>query len=161
MKLIGIILIFLSVSFVGFEIGSKYISELKGIKRAEILLKNIILCIESENMTLKEIFENDIVLYDKNTEEFIFELNRYERKKVAQKAIESGFCNNKSAVLVLEEAFSVLGKFSSEDQIREIGFCRNRLNDIYKQNEPIIKSRIKLARISGILAGSFISILFL
>ena len=58
MKLIGIILIFLSVSFVGYEIGNKYISELKGIKRAEILLKNIILCLENENMTLKEIGES-------------------------------------------------------------------------------------------------------
>ena len=161
MKLIGIILIFLSVSFVGYEIGNKYISELKGIKRAEILLKNIILCLENENMTLKEIFENELVLFDKKTEEFICELNRHERKNVAQNAIESGFCNNKSAALVLGEAFSVLGRYSSDDQIREISFCRNRLNDILKQNEPIIKSKIKLARISGILAGSLISILFL
>ncbi|MBE6899218.1 MAG: hypothetical protein E7479_00920 [Ruminococcaceae bacterium] len=160
MKFFGIVLIFISVSLIGFEIGNKYLSELGGIKRAEIFLKNIILCLESENLTLTEIFENCKKSGDKKTEDFIFLLFKNGMSDIEQNAAESGFCTNKSALSVLQETFFVLGKYSSENQIREISFCRNRLNDLYAQNEVLLKSKSKLIRISGILAGAFISILF-
>ena len=161
MKILGIFFVLFSVSFAGFEIGNKYLSELSGIKRAEIFLKNIILCLENENMTLTEIFENSVILYDKKTEDFIFELHKYGTSEITEKAVKTGFCSNKSAVSVLEEVFAVLGKYSAEKQIREISFCRNKLNDLYNNNENLFKSKSKLAKISGILTGAFLSIILI
>lgn len=161
MRILGILFILFSVSFTGFEIGNRYLSELNGIKRAERFLKNIILCLENENMTLREIFENSVILCDGKTKEFVSELNKNGKSDICEKALKTGFCKNKTAALVLEEVFSVLGKYSSEKQIREISFCRNKLNNLYNQNEDILRSKSKLAKISGILAGAFFAIILI
>ena len=57
MKILGIIFLFLSVSFFGFYIAEKYISEIKDLKRVDLFIKNILFGLESENMTVNEIFE--------------------------------------------------------------------------------------------------------
>ena len=57
MKILGILFLFFSISFMGFYIAEKYLSEIRDLKRTEFLIKNILLGLESENMTVYEIFE--------------------------------------------------------------------------------------------------------
>lgn len=160
MKLAGIVFLFFSVSLFGFEIGNRYISLLKDIERAEVFLKNIMLCLENENMTVGEIFENCGNFCDKKTNDFVSALQSRESETVSETALKCGFCKNKAVFPVLEETFSVLGKYSAAEQIREIGFCRNKLKNIFKEHENLLRSKAKLSRYSGVLAGAFLSILF-
>ena len=57
MKLFGLLLLFSSAMLSGFWISSGFLSDLKDISRIENFIKNIILCLKKENMTLIKIFE--------------------------------------------------------------------------------------------------------
>ena len=75
MKIIGIVLLFSSITFFGFYISEKYISITKDIKRADFLIRNILLGLESENMTVCEIFEFAKNSGDKKTRIFLDSLS--------------------------------------------------------------------------------------
>ena len=62
---------------------------------------------------------------------------------------------------ILKEAFSVIGRYSAEDQISEIEFCRKKLNEIYLKNENEFRSKSKLSKSFGVLAGAFLIIIFI
>ncbi|MBQ3501723.1 MAG: stage III sporulation protein AB [Oscillospiraceae bacterium] len=159
MKIAGLLFLFCSVSALGFEIGSRYISMLKDAKRAELFIKNIILCLENENMTLGEIFENCGKTCDEKTGKFIFSLSERNTKDIGKTALECGFCRNIDVIPALEEAFFVLGKYSAAEQIRELTFCRSRISNIILEHEKPLLLKAKLSGYSGVLAGAFLSIL--
>ena len=159
MKLAGILFLFCFISSIGFEIGSGYISLIKDIERVELFLKNIILCLENENMTVGEIFENCYASGDEKTKLFIISVQNNNFEKASKSAFECGFCNNIEVFPILDEVFAVLGKYSAAEQIRELGFCRNKLKNIHHENKKTLCSKARLSRYSGVLAGAFISIL--
>ncbi len=161
MKILGLLMVLVSACGIGFYIGEKYISQLKGVKKAEKLVGNIILGLQSERLTLSEIFENIAVSGDLSTQSFIENLSFNNLSTVSKTAEESGFCCDKEAILILNEAFSVLGKYSAEEQIKELLFSREKLKRLYEKNEEDIKNKAKLSRCSGALAGVFIFIVLI
>ena len=161
MKFIGIFLIFFSFSLFGFSLGNKYLSMLKDMKRAEIFIKNIILFIKNENLTVEEIFENCISCGDKETKKFLSELRDSHDGNISFLAEKSGFSKNKTVNLLLEEVFYVLGKYSSEEQIKEFEFCRSKIKNLFEKEEKDFTDRAKLCRNLGILSGLFVSIMII
>lgn len=161
MKIIGILFLFISILFFGFYLSEKYISILNDIKRADRLLKNIILGLESENLTVKEIFEFSKKSGDEKTLCFLNSISPKDFCKITKKSVETGFCKDKAVNSYLEEAFFVLGKYTAYEQIREINICRNKINDYYKKEEKTIYEKAKLSGYSGIFAGILAVILFI
>lgn len=161
MKTLGLLLLFGSTSFSGFLIANNFVSYLKDIKRIEDFIKNIILCLKKENMTLMKIFETCSNLSDSKTKDFIKTISPKDFDKIHFMAKESGFCKNKSALLILQEAFSVLGKYSLSEQISELEFCRKKANELYSKSEKDLLSKAKIFKSSGILAGTFLVIIFI
>ena len=159
MKLIGIALIFSSATAVGFFISDKYLSMLKGIKRADILLKNIILGLQNERQTLSQIFENASACGDEKTKQFIAIIKIRDLENIGKSASECGFCSNSTANSILSEAFFVLGKYSAEEQIKELSFCRSKLQALFEKSEETLYMKAKLSRYSGVLAGAFFAII--
>ena len=161
MKILGLLLLFGSASFSGFLIANNFVSYLKDVKRVEDFIKNIILCLKKENMTLMKIFETCSNLSDSKTKDFIKSISPKDFDKIHFMAKESGFCKNKSALLILQEAFSVLGKYSLSEQISELEFCRKKASELYSKSEKDLLSKAKIFKSSGILAGTFLVIIFI
>lgn len=161
MKLFGICFILFSFSAIGFFFGNGYISMLKDMKRAELLVKNIILFLKNENMTVSEIFENCINFGDRETKLFLSELQKNRCSDISFLAEKSGFSKNKTVNFLLEEIFFVLGKYSTEEQIRELEFCRSKIINLFEKEESDFKAKAKLFKSMGILSGIFISILII
>ena len=151
--MLGIILVIVSFSTLGFYLADKKLSVLKSIKRMDKLLEIIILSLESERMTLEEIFENNSFYNDKSTSDFLSKLSPSDFSNVSNIALECGFCTNKTALSILDEVFFVLGKYSSDEQIKEISFCRNKLNSFFEKINDEILSKAKLLKYSGFFAG--------
>lgn len=161
MKLAGLIFLFCSASLCGFFTGNRYINMLKDISRAENLLKNIVLCLKKEKMTVYEILENCSLLCDSKTKMFLSKLSPKTFYDADFLSNENKFCSEKNVNYILKEAFSVIGRYSAEDQISEIEFCRKKLNEIYLKNENEFRSKSKLSRSFGVLAGAFLIIIFI
>lgn len=161
MKVLGILMVFLSFTFAGFCISENYISKLKDIKRIDYLLKNIVLRIKNDSMTINEIFEEISKSSDEKTKKFISVINPESFDNLVADSENSLFCRNKSANIILKEAFSVLGRYSASEQEKEIELCRNRLRNLYEKSEENILSKAKLSKTSGILFGVFAAIIFL
>lgn len=161
MKLLGITMIFVAASATGFFAGERYLSVLKEIKRAESLIGSIILGLQSERMTLSEIFENAVFSGDEKTKLFTESLSFQSLDDASKIAEKCGFCKDKATNLILGEAFSVLGKYSAGEQINELEFCRNKLRALYEKSEEPFSMKAKLSRYSGILAGTFFVIILL
>ncbi len=153
MKAAGLLFIMAAISLSGFIISEKYLSPLKENKRAEELLKNIILGIKRENLALPEIFENILSGCDKETKAFILTFDFRNIDKIDIYTKKSNFCKDETTVTVLKKAFSVLGKYSASEQIAEIENCIDQLKLFYEKNEKDILSKSKLSKSFGILTG--------
>ncbi len=161
MKLVGLVAVLIAAGAAGFYAGDKYLSVLKGIKRTDRLISQIILGLQSEHQTLGEIFENASENGDLSTKNFLQNIsvsNLAEGAKIAKKC---DFCRDKTAIAILSEAFGILGKYSAEQQIEELNFCRNKLRALYENSEEQILAKAKLSRCFGILAGAFIFIMLI
>lgn len=161
MKLIGTAMIITACSCVGMLLSKEYISVLKGIERAEKLIKNISACLENENMSIPEIFEYISVLGDDKTNEFIENIRIGNMDNTSETAEQCGFCTDDEAKNILSEAFSVLGKSSASEQIKELDFCRNRLKSIRESKAEEIISKAKFARRIGFTAGVFAAVVLI
>ncbi|MBR3962908.1 MAG: stage III sporulation protein AB [Oscillospiraceae bacterium] len=161
MKIFGLALLFSAFLYSGFFIGSRYISALKEIERSGNLLKNIIFCLKKENMTVSKIFETCSLESDGETKNFILSLSPKNFDNIEILSAKTNFCKVKSANRILQEAFSVLGKYSADEQLSEIEFCRKKLINLYEKSEEPFKSKAKLFRYFGILAGAFFVIIFI
>ncbi|MBQ7874841.1 MAG: hypothetical protein IJ306_06780 [Oscillospiraceae bacterium] len=160
MKLFGITMIFAAAAAAGFLAEEKYLSMLKGIKRAENLMVNFILGLKSERLTLSEIFENAVSSGDEKTKRFIMNIPLQKLEDAPEISEKCGFCNDRTANSILGEAFCMLGKYSADEQISELEFCRNRFRSLYEKNEEPYKMKAKLSRYAGILSGIFFAIIF-
>ena len=161
MKTIGIILIFLSVFSFGIFFYIKNISVLKSIKRAEEFLGVILFGIKSERMTVSEILLNAEENADYITKRFLKSIEPKSLKNAVKTAEECGFSRSKKVSEILDSAFSVLGKYSYDDQIKEIGFCREKLIKLYENAEENLKTKAKLAAYSGFFGGILAIIMFI
>ena len=161
MKTAGLFFIIFSFSATGFYLSSRCLSILEDIKRAEIFIKNIILFLKNENMTVDEIFKNCIEFGDSKTKNFLNEVKKNNFKNIAYLSEKNNFSKNRTVNLILEEIFLILGKYPAEEQIKEFEFSRLKLQDLLKKEEPDLVSKSKLCKNSGILLGFLISILFI
>ena len=161
MKAAGILFVFLSFTFAGFYYYIKNISVLKSIKRAEDFLSTVLLCLKDEQMTVSEILLTAKENSDFETDIFLKSIEPYNLKNAAKMAEKCGFSKSKAITEILNKVFSVLGKYSNEEQIKEISFCREKLNNLYKKTEEETKQRAKLSAYSGLLGGFLAVILLL
>lgn len=161
MKLLGIMFVFVSVFSIGLVFSKRQLSVLKGIERAEKHLGNILLDIKNEHLTTAEIFNKICTEEDFETKEFFSLISPEKLNDTSKIAYQCGFIKNKTAADIFGEAFSVLGKYSVEDQEKEIEFCRNKLNFLYKKSEDEIKTRAKLIAYSGFFGGILAAILLI
>ena len=161
MKYIGIAILFSAFSFLGFSEAKKCILAIESIKRAEFLLKNIVFCLKKERMTVNKIFENCICECDEKTKAFLESFSFRNSQNIDFIAQKSEFCLLPEVNSVLQEAFSVLGKYSAEHQISEIEFCRKKIGNIYEKREKDFLSKAKLFRYSGILSGLFFAVMLI
>lgn len=153
MKTAGLFLLFLSVCSAGFLISNDYILILKEARRTEELLKNFLIGIRSENISLSEIFEKISDSCDSKTKEFIKNLNYKDFQKIDSYILKSGFCKNRTIINILSKAFSILGRYSASEQISEIESCIALVQAFYEKNEDEILSKSKLFKSFGILMG--------
>ncbi len=161
MKYLGLVFLFLSTASMGFFVSNHYICRLKEIRRSEILLKNIILCLKKENTTVPLIFKNCSDICDNETAKFLSEILPDNFSNINALAVKNGFCSNKITNIILQEAFSVLGRYPTNEQITEIEFCRKKMNEFYSKNEEKFISQAKLSRSFGILLGAFFVIILI
>ena len=161
MKLCGILFLFISISSLGFFISEKYISKLKDIQRVDLFIKNVLLGLENENMTINEIFEFIEKSCDDKTKNFLYSSSPENFKKISEIAYTSDFCKDKTVILILDEVFYVLGKYSAAEQIKEINFCRNKVISYSQKKENSFLEKAKLSRCSGVLAGILAAIMFI
>ena len=161
MKLIGLAIIFIAAAYGGFYIGDKYRFVLNGIKRAENLLGTIVFGIQNERVPLSELFNNIASNGDKQTNEFMRNIELRHLDKAQIIAEQCGFCNDKTAIAILSEAFSILGKYSAAEQIKELEYCRNKLRAHYEKIREPFLIKIKLSRYSGIFTGILLSIILI
>ena len=161
MKILGLIIIFTVLTILGFSKAKDCISSLEDMKRAEFLLKNIVFCLKKENMPVNRIFDSCILECDGKTKDFLLSVSLKNLNNIGIISEKTGFCSDKKVNSVLEEVFSVLGKYSAEHQITEIEFCRKKISGIYEKSEKDFLSKAKLFRYSGVLAGLFFVILLI
>ena len=161
MKSLGIVILFSSFTFLGFSEAKKCILALESIKRTEFLLKNIVFCLKKENMAVNKIFENCICECDEKTKLFLESFSFRSSQSIDFIARKSEFCLLSEVNSVLQEAFSVLGKYPAEHQISEIEFCRKKIGNIYEKREKDFLSKAKLFRYSGVLAGLFFTVMLI
>ena len=161
MKTAGLILIFSALASTGFYFSEKYLSLLNDIKRTENFVKNLLLGIKSEHMTIYEIFNEINRMGDKKTKKFLTELSPEKFEKISEYSEKCGFSKNETANSILEEAFFVLGKYSASEQETELEFCRNKLKTLYEKSESDFRSKAKLSKSFGILSGIFAVIVFI
>lgn len=158
MKIFGAFFILISAFFTGNFIGEIYIKKLDGMKRAEALTKKIILALRKENMTVPEIFDlagTD----DMKTKIFLNKITENRFSDIEKTSLECGFCTDNNTNLLLSDVFSVLGKYSADEQIKELEFCRERISEIIRKSEEPFKSKAKLYKQAGIIFGFFILII--
>lgn len=161
MKAVGIIFIITSFSAFGFYKSQKQLSVLKGIERAEKFLKNVLICLNTEHMTVKEIIENIAKTSDDKTKRFVLCLNDHDLTNSMKTSDLCDFCPSKEAVYIISEAFSVLGKYSLDEQTHEIENCIEKLKNIYRNKEDETKKKAEFSKISGILCGFFAAVLLI
>lgn len=161
MKIAGIILIIISFSYIGYVLGEKQLSVLKEIERTDKILKNIILGLKDKKKTVFEIFDEIKAFSDKETIDFLNSIYKNNGTSIEQKAKETGFCYSSSITSVLEDIFSVLGKYTSDEQISELEFCREKLKNKYSEIKGPAFEKAKLYKYSGILSGIFTAVLFI
>ena len=161
MKIIGIMMIALACSTSGFVISQKYIEVLKGVQRAEDFIKNIIICIRNERMSIPDIFNYLFSFSDDYTKRFIDILVEFDFKNIDKKAFESGFCNDKTACKILREVFLILGRLSAEEQIKELEFARNKLTVYREKIYDELINKAKFSKKIGVISGVFIAVIML
>ena len=154
MRVLGIAFLFGASIFTGFYIAENRLSILKDYIRIENLLKNIILGIQSENLSITEIFKNIKKHCDNKTACFIENID-------FKNFTDFELSDDKNANEILKDAFSVLGKYSAKEQIKELEFCRIRINELYLKNEKDIFLKAKLSKYSGVFCGMFFVIILI
>lgn len=151
MKFFGMIFIFSAFVMTGFYAGEKNTSALKDMESAHCFIKNILICLKNEHMTISKIFDFASNYGDDRTKNFI---KQYKIDK------SKNFCSSKEVNDIINEVFFVLGKYSIDDQLREIEFCREKLKNLYDSNIKKQTEKAKLCRRFGILFGFLSVILF-
>ncbi len=159
MKIIGIIIVFITVSLLGIFAAQKQLSVLKSIKRTEGFIGKLLLCIKNKHMTIDEMFDFIKKDCDMSTEIFLNNISSKEIQNASSIAKKCGFSEDKTVLSIISEVFSVLGKYSADEQISEIELCRQKLLSLYEKNETDLKIKAKLAINSGFLLGSLAVIL--
>lgn len=161
MKAAGIIIIITSFSVFGFYISQKQLSVLKGIKRAERFLKSVLICLNSEHMPIKEILEYIAKISDDETKRFVLCLEDYDLINSLKTADICDFCPSNEAVDIISEAFSILGKYSVDEQNIELENCIEKLKNVYSNTEETTKNKAAFSKISGILCGFLAAVLLI
>ena len=153
LKTLGIIFVFSAFVFCGFYFSRKELAVLKSIKRAEQFLYNIILCVQNEHMTVIDIFKTAEKSGDAATKAFLQNIDINHLEDAPKAAETSGFSANKTVTEVLCEVFFVLGRYSAEEQIKEISFCRKKLLQLYEKNKDVSENKAKLCIYIGFFCG--------
>ena len=154
-------MIALACSISGCMISQKYIEMLKGIWRTENLIKNIIICIQNERMSVPDIFDYLYSFSDDNTKKLIGILSEFDFNNIDKKALESGFCYDKTSCGILKEAFLILGRLSAEEQIKELEFARSKLSVYREKISDELINKAKFSKKIGVISGVFIAVIML
>ena len=164
MKLLGIVLVFLSFVFCGIAASKKYLSLTEGIEKAEKLINTIIDGILNDRSTMEEILQRAKGM-DEKTDVFIDAvLKNSEGKRIMLKkeiASETGFCSDDYTNKLLQEAFDIFGKTTAEEQISRLKHIRGGI--IIRREELLQPSlqKAKLSRSFGIIAGLLAAVILL
>ena len=164
MKLLGIVLVFLSFVFCGIAASKKYLSLTEGIEKAEKLINTIIDGILNDRSTMEEILQR-VKVMDEKTDVFIDAvLKNSEGKRIMLKkeiASETGFCSDDYTNKLLQEAFDIFGKTTAEEQISRLKHIRGGI--ITRREELLQPSlqKAKLSRSFGIIAGLLAAVILL
>lgn len=153
LKALGIILVFLAFVFTGLFFSYKQLLVLKSLKRAELFLYNIILCLQNGHMTVEKILETAGENGDEISKNFVKNISLNKLSEAPKAAKICGFSVITTVYEILEEVFFVLGRYSAEEQIKEITFCREKLQNFYSKNEENIKNKAKLFAYCGFFGG--------
>lgn len=164
MKIVGILFILVASCGMGWEFGQQHLSELKKIKNADAVLTTILTGLENGRQTVHEIF------YQIESSADDEQAKIFEQVEKSFKNGETFFHTDGERLLfgkdptVLENircTFSVLGKYSAEEQIAKIQFCRENIRNRYRILDEPFRQKAKLFQSLGVLGGLFLSVILL
>lgn len=163
MKIAGIIFVFLFFAFWGFYRAYLYFISLAEIENCKKFLDSILLYLESNRLSLKEIFENIKECGNeaqKNLSERI-EKNLYMGKSISKDDITISFCNDNVSSEILLEVLMFLGKCSANEQIQKIKTGIKNIERRYSEIFTDYKQKAKLSISMGIIIGFFVVIILI
>lgn len=164
MKIVGILFILVASCGMGWEFGQQHLSELKKIKNADAVLTTILTGLENGRQTVHEIF------YQIESSADDEQAKIFEQVEKSFKSGKTFFHTDGERILfgkdptVLENircTFSVLGKYSAEEQIAKIQFCRENIRNRYRILDEPFRQKAKLFQSLGVLGGLFLSVILL
>ena len=161
MKYIGLFIIFCSVSFFGLYRAQKEKNVLKSIKSTESIISTIILCIKNEHATIDDIFSYIKHNSNSSTGIFIDNLTPEKLSNAKEIAKECNFSDDETVLSIISDVFGILGRYSADEQIKELEIAREKLKTYYNSVESDIKTKASLFAKSSLLCGILAVILLI
>lgn len=161
MKYIGLFIIFCSVSFFGLYRAQKEKNVLKSITAMESIISKMILCIKNEHATIDDIFSYVKCNSDLSTKNLIDNLSPEKLSNARDIAKECCFSNDETVLSIIFDVFGILGRYSADEQIKEMEFAREKLINYHNSIESDIKIKAKLILKSSLLCGILAVILLI
>ena len=161
MKYIGLFMIFCSVLFIGLNRAQKEKDVLKSIKSTESIVSKMILLIKNEHATTDDILSYIKHNSDLSTRKFIENLSLEKLSHSSKIAKECGFSNDTTVLSVISDVFGILGRYSADEQLKELEIAREKLKTYYNTIESDIKTKASLFAKSSLLCGILAVILLI
>ena len=164
MKSIGLLIIVVAFSGLGWEIGRQNLLELKKIKNADAVLTTVLTGLENGRQTIHEIF------YQLKNTAAPEEYTVWDEAEKRMKSGEAPFYPDAEALLfgkdqtVIENigySFEILGQCSAEEQIEKIRFYRENIKNRYRILDEPFRKKTKLFQSLGVLGGLFLAVILL
>ncbi len=161
MKVIGVIFIFFVFTFLGFYKSYLYFLNLSEIECCRKFLDLILFYLESNCLSVTEIFNNieksDNKVQKKFTEKMKDRL--YSGKNVSADDIKKTLCKDNVSSEILADVLMYLGRCSLAEQIQKIKTGIKNIDRRYNEMFLECKQKAKLASSMGVISGLFVIVI--
>lgn len=163
MKVIGVIFIFFVFTFLGFYKSYLYFLNLSEIECCRKFLDLILFYLESNCLSVTEIFNNIKKSGNKEQKDFTEKIKDrlYNGKNVSVDDIKKTLCKDNVSSEILSEVLMYLGRCSLTEQIQKIKTGIKNIDRRYNEMLSECKQKAKLAASMGIISGLFVIVIMI